>query len=278
VGAGYFRTLGIPLLAGREFTHADAGPRPTVAVVNEAFAQKFNLGADAIGRRVAFGQGDGVRPDIGIVGIVRDAAYSSSRDQAVPQLFLSYRQTDASALTVWFYVRSAADASSLLTSARAAVAAIDPKLPVEQLRTMNDQIDNAARTDRFLAALAAAFAGLATVLAAVGLHAVVAYVVARRWREFGIRLALGATTGAIRRAVFAGVGRIAVAGAMIGGAGALIFGRLGQTFLFGLEDPGQHLLILVGAMALALAVAAAAAIVPVRRAGAVNPIEALRAE
>jgi predicted permease len=276
VGAGYFRTVGIPVLTGREFTASDAGPAPQVAVVNQAFTRKFHLDGQALGKRIAFGQGDDVRPDIEIVGVVGDAVYSGVRDQGVPQLFVPRRQAEPNASTMHFYVRSTADVTPLLAAVRAAVGGMARDVPIEGLRTMDDQAWEGMTRERLLATLMSSFAGLAVVLAGVGLYAVIAYVVARRWREFGIRLALGATTGSIRRAVFADVGRIAVAGALVGGAAALVLARLGEAFLFGIE--GLHAPVLAGAIVFAVVAAFGAAAVPVRRAASINPVVALRAE
>jgi ABC-type antimicrobial peptide transport system permease subunit len=276
VGERYFATLGIPLLAGREFTRADAGPRATVAVVNEAFVRKFQLAAPVIGKRFGFGQGDGIKMDIEIVGVVADAKYSNVRDVPPPQFFLSYRQADEGGPTVYFYVRTAAGSSTLPGPIRAALEGLDPNLPITDLRTMDEQIWHETRRDRMLAGLSSAFAFLATVLAGIGLYAVVASVVSRRWREYGIRLALGATAGDIRRSIFTDVGRIAVVGVAIGVAGSLALGRLGQTFFFGLD--GAEPSIVLGAASVAMLVTFAAALMPARRAGGVRPIEVLKVE
>ena len=138
VGANYFRTLGIPLLAGREFTDADAKGSPQVAVVNEAFARKFNLVDRVIGKRMALGAGTNKPLDIEIVGLVRDAKYDEVRDPAPPQFVMPYRQADTRGLT--FYVRAGARHPAVLREISAVVRKLDANIPISNLRTMEEQI------------------------------------------------------------------------------------------------------------------------------------------
>ena len=274
VGANYFRTLGIPILAGREFTDVDTKGSPKVAVVNEAFARKFNLVDRVIGTRMALGAGTDKPLDIEIVGLVRDAKYDEVREPAPPQFVMPYRQVDTGSLT--FYVRSDADAAAVLRALPAIVHRLDANIPIGNLRTMEDQIRYDTSGYRALTMMSSAFAGLAVVLAAIGLYAVLAYGIAQRLREIGIRIALGATPGNIRRLVLGQVGRIAIVGVGIGAALALGLGRLSQTMLFGVERTAPA--IIAGAAALALGVAFAAAVLPARRATLVQPVEVLKAE
>ena len=271
----YFRTLGIPMLAGREFTRADGPDAPKVAIVNEAFARKFNLGSQVIGKRLAMGAG-GNRPlDIQIVALVRDAKYSEVREPAPPQLAMPYRQDRVGPLT--FYARtSSADTRALVSAIPSLIARLDANLPIANLRTMDDQIwDNTAR-DRVLSTLSTAFAVLATVLAAIGLYAVLAYGVSQRLREFGIRIALGAKGADVRRLVLGHVARIALIGSAVGAGLAFGMGRLGRAMLIGVD--GYDATVIAGAAMLAVIVALLAGALPARRASAVNPIEALRAD
>jgi len=271
----YFRTLGIPMLAGREFTRADGPDAPKVAIVNEAFARKFNLGSQVIGKRLAMGAG-GNRPlDIQIVALVRDAKYSEVREPAPPQLAMPYRQDRVGPLT--FYARTSnADTRALVSAIPSLIARLDANLPIANLRTMDDQIwDNTAR-DRVLSTLSTAFAVLATVLAAIGLYAVLAYGVSQRLREFGIRIALGAKGADVRRLVLGHVTRIALIGSAVGAALAVGMGRLGRAMLIGVD--GYDATVIAGAAMLAVIVALLAGALPARRASAVNPIEALRAD
>ncbi len=276
VSPDYFRTLGIPLLAGRDFTTADAGRAPKVAIVNESFVRKFNLGSRTIGTRMALGGGNGVQLDIDIVGLVRDSTYSRVRDVAPPQFFLPYRQADAGAVTMHFYVRSDGDAGRIVDAVRPVVARLAPTVPVLDLQTMRDRIHANMRNERALAIFTSVFAGLATLLAAIGLYAVLAYAVAQRKREIGLRIALGATMGHVRRSVAGHVGRVAGAGLAIGALAAVWLGRLGSSLLFDVQ--AARLDVMLGAMALAVAAALAAAIIPIRRAASVDPAEALRSE
>lgn len=274
VGLNYFRTLGITMLAGREFARSDTIGAPKVAIVNEAFAQKFNLGSEVIGKRLAMGAG-GNRPlDIEIVGLVRDSKYSEVRSPAPPQLALPYRQDAVGPLT--FYARTTSDPRALVGAIPALVARLDANLPITNLLTMDDQIwENTAR-DRVLSTLSSAFAVLATLLAAIGLYAVLAYGVAQRLREFGIRIALGARAADVRRLVLGHVTRIALAGSVVGAGLAFGLGQLGRALLVGVD--GYNAPIIAGAALLALIVALLAGALPARRASTVNPIEALRIE
>ena len=273
VSVDYFHTLGIQLLAGREFTDADTKGSPQVAVVNEAFARKFNIVDRVIGTRMALGSRTNKPLDIEIVGLVRDAKYDEVRDPAPPQFVMPYRQADTGSLT--FYVRAGANTPAVLGAIPSVVRRLDANIPISNLRTMEDQIWYDTSGNRALTITSAAFAGLAIVLAAIGLYAVLAYGIAQRLREIGIRIAVGATPRQIRGLVLGQVGRIAIVGVIIGGALALGLGRLSQTMLFGVERTAPA--IIGGAVLLALGVAFAAAVGPARGATLVQPVEVLRA-
>ena len=176
VGTDYFRTLDIPLLAGRTFTESDVSEAPPVAIVNEAFARKFSLGRDAVGRRLGRGGLDVVL-DIEIVGLVADTRYSHVKSPAPPLLYVPYRQEDPVG-TLAFYARSTLPPEGMLRTLPALVAGVDPNLPVTHLTTLPRQVEESAFEDRIITMLSAAFAGLATLLAAVGLYGVLAYTVA----------------------------------------------------------------------------------------------------
>jgi predicted permease len=273
-GTDYFRTLGIPVLAGREFTTADSKGSARVAIVNEAFARQFNLGSRAVGTRMALGAGSNKPLDIEIVGLVRDAKYSQVREAPPAQFVIPYRQTDPAVLT--FYVRTGSDTRPIVGIVPSVVGRIDADLPITHLRTMDDQIwDNTTR-DRVLTTLSSSFAALALVLAGIGLYAVLAYGVAQRLREIGIRIALGAKAADVRRLVFSQVGGISLIGGIIGAGLALALGRLGQAMFFGVQ--GYDLSIIGAAVLLILAVVFAAGAVPARRASLVDPVTVLKAE
>jgi predicted permease len=275
IGPGLFRTLGVPLVAGREFTRADSEGSQSVAIVNEAFARKFNLGRNAVGRRMQLGRSNTPNLDIEIVGLVQDAKYSSVKADVPPQFFRPYTQLgDPGAMT--FYVRSTGDESQVLSAVPRVVADLDPVLPVEMLQTMTAQVREGAASDRVISRLSAAFAGLATLLAAIGLYGVLAYGVAQRTPEIGVRMALGADAARIRRMVLGQVGRVALVGAVAGSLAAVALGRVAGSLLFGLS--GVDPLVLTGAVLGVAAVALAAGAIPAYRASRVQPIRALRYE
>ncbi len=272
VAPAYFRTMGIPLIAGREFTRADTLNAPRVAIVNETFARKFNLGREAVGKRMGIGS---QQLDVEIVGLVRDAKYSQVKDPVPPQYFLPYRQSErVGSLT--FYVRTATTPEDFLANVSRAVATLDPNLPIRNLRTMPQQVRENVFMDRFISQLAAAFAALATLLAAVGLYGVLAYTVSQRTREIGVRMALGAAPGRVRSMVMKQVARMTIVGGAIGLAAAVSIGRTAESLLYQLKgyDP---IVLLAATIALGL-VALAAGFVPALRASRVDPMLALRYE
>jgi predicted permease len=276
VGSRYFSTLGIPLIAGREFTDADSGEAAPVAIVNEAFVRKFKLGAGAIGTRIGTNPGKGEPPNMEIVGVVADSAYSTARQSPPPQFFRPYRQQPVGTLT--FYVRTAPgeNPSAVLSSIPPLVRRLDANLPVEALLTMDQQFDENTTSERILMTMSSSLAALATLLAAIGLYAVLAYSVSQRVREIGIRVALGAHSAAVQRLILGQTLRIAGVASVVGLAVAVGLGQLGRSMLFGVDafDPRAQ----VGAAALMLVLAVVAGSVPARRAAAVDPVEALRAE
>lgn len=274
VGPGYFRTVGIPLIAGREFAASDDANAPKVAIVNESFVRAFNLGQDVLGRRMGRGAGN-VPIDIEIVGVVRDARYSDIKSVPPPQFYLPYRQIQRFG-AINFYVRSTAPAGPVLSMIAPLMMRVDRALPVENLRTMNDQVREAADTDRSMRTLSAAFAALAVLLAAVGLYGVLSYTVAQRRREIGVRMALGADAARITRLVLGRVGRMVFVGGIVGCGAALGLGRLAQSLLFGVEGPDP--IVIAGAAIGVTVVACAAAALPAWRAARIHPMDALRAE
>ena len=273
VSAGYFRAIGVPLVAGREFTDADRAGAPAVAIVNQAFVRKFGLTGGAVGRRMAVGPRDPLA--IEIVGVARDTKYSDVREDAPPVYFRPYAQdTAANALT--FYVRTALEPAPLLAAARAAVRRLDPNLPLEELRTMPEQVRDNTFLDRMVGTLAGAFAALATLLAAIGLYGVLAYSVAQRARELGVRAALGAAAGDLRRLVLGQVGRLVLAGGAVGLVAALAAGRAARSLLYGVE--GHDPAAVAGAALVLGLVALVAGYVPAHRAARADPVRVLRDE
>lgn len=273
VGAGYFRKMGIPLIAGREFMESDADGKPKVAIVNEQFAKKFNLGRDAVGKRMRQGTGQG-QLDIEIVGLVQNAKYAAIKQEIPPLFFMPYRQEGPGLST--FYVRGAMETEKLLSIVRPVIATIDPNLPVENLRTMDQTVTDDMAADRIVTILSAAFAFVATLLASVGLYGVLAYTVVQRTRELGVRMALGATPGDVRRMVLRQVGLMTVVGCVAGLAAAIGFGQLAQSLLF--EIKGYDPVVLVSSAVVLVLVAICAGLVPAHRASRLDPMRALRYE
>ncbi|MEO7133820.1 MAG: FtsX-like permease family protein, partial [Vicinamibacterales bacterium] len=274
VGPGYFKTMGIPLMSGREFTRADAFGAPKVAIVNQAFAKKFNLGDNPVGKRFGLGGGEG-KLDIEIVGMARDAKYSDVKDAPPPQYFLPYRQEERLGYG-YFYVRTATPPDQMLATIPAVVRKLDAGLPLEELKTMETQIRENVGQDRVISTLSMAFAVLATVLAAIGLYGVLAYTVAQRTREFGLRMALGADGAAVRGLVMKQVVRMAVVGGVVGMAIAIGVGRLAKSMLFEME--GHDPMVLTAATFALVLVALGAGFIPALRASQTDPMTALRYE
>ena len=275
VGPGYFRTLGIPLIAGREFTRADAQGAPKVAVVNEAFARKFNLGRDAVGKRMKRMGTPGTDLDVEIVGLAQDAKYNDVKREVPAMYVIPYRQDENLGFTS-FYVRTTLDEQQLLMAIPGVIKRLDPNLPIHDMKTMQVQVRENMFLDRMISMLSAAFAMLATLLAAVGLYGVLAYTVAQRTREFGLRMALGADAGRVRGLVLGQVGRMTIVGGVVGLVAALALGRVARSLLFELDahDP----LTLVASAAVLVFVALGAGLIPAHRASRLDPMRALRYE
>ncbi|MEO5798380.1 MAG: ABC transporter permease [Gemmatimonadales bacterium] len=270
VGPGYFGTLGMKLLSGREFTRSDVQGAPKVAIINQAFARKFKLGANPIGHRMDQGN-DSL--DMEIVGLIQDAKYSDVKAEVPPVFFIPYMQ-DKRVGSLNFYVKGGVDPKSMMPMITRVVKQLDQNLPVEQLKTMPEQIRDNIFLDRFISIFSATFALLATVLAAVGLYGVLSYTVAQRTREFGVRMALGADPSRVRMLVLRQVGMMTLIGAVIGLVAAIGLGRVAQSILYKMEgaDPG----VLVAAVGVLAVVALSAGLVPAYRASKLDPVKALR--
>ena len=270
IGTDYFRTLGIPLLAGRTFSASDTAGAPRVAVVNEAFARKFDLGRNPVGALIGRGGLD-AELDTEIVGLVADTKPSFATTVPPPLAFVPYRQEDAGSL--WFFVRGSGRLDDVMRSIPGLVAGIDRNLPVVYLMPLA-RMAELNDPSRVTAVLLTAFAALATLLAAVGLYGVLAYAVALRTRELGLRMALGADARRLRAMVLGQVGRMALAGGAIGLALALGLERVLRSVLY--EIDSLPLGVFAAALAGLAAVALASGFVPAHRASRIHPMEALR--
>ncbi len=274
IGPSYFKVLGIPLVSGREFTRSDNIGSPKVAIVNEAFVKKFNLGRDAVGKRIGTGRRT-EQPDMEIVGVIKNAKYSEVKQEIPPQFFTPYRQ-DSTVGAMNFYVRTSRSPQQLMRTIPAVLKSLDPNLPVEDLKSLPQQIQENVALDRMISTLSAAFAALATLLAAVGLYGVLAYTVAQRTREIGVRMALGADEGRVRGMVLKQVGVMTLIGGVIGLAAAFGLGRAAGSLLFELK--GHDPIVFAVAAAVLTLVALGAGYIPARRASRVAPMQALRYE
>jgi predicted permease len=273
IGHGYFRTLGVPLIAGREFTSADSENAAKVAIVNEQFARKFGLAREAVGKRMSR---DTPALDLEIVGLVRDFQHSDLRAPPSPMYFVPHRQGTRRPGLMNFYVRTSPNVDETVAAIRRVMLRLDPNLPIEGLRTMDEAMRGATTRDRLMGVMTGAFATLATLVAAIGLYGLLAFAVAQRTSEIGLRMALGATRGGVRWMVLRQVGAIAMVGGTIGLASAILVGRAAQALLFGLQfhDP----VVLASSIVVLMFVALAAGFVPANRAAGVDPMRALKYE
>ncbi len=271
VSPGYFHSMGTPVLAGREFTERDGSNAPKVVVVDQTFVKRFLGSGNPLGVRMAWGAGD-VKYDLEIVGVVASMKHGSLTDEPGPAVFFPYSQ-EQKADGSFFFVRATREVSNEI---RREVAAMDSRIPVAQLRKLEDAILDSVRTQRLIAAIAAAFGALATLLAAIGVYGVIAYSVLRRTGEIGIRIALGAQSRDVLMTVLSEVVVMTLAGLAVGLGLALAAGKYIRSQLYGIEpyDPGT-----VGLAVVSLAVIAViAAYLPARRAARIDPMRALRFE
>jgi predicted permease len=284
VSPGYFRSMGIPILRGREFDARDAtstregpagGPPFRTVVVNERFAKRYFPGQDPIGRHIGFGANPGRPTPLEIVGVVRDSKYTDVRDETQRQLFFAYLE-EANPRSFTVYVRTSRPPDATFATIRQVVSGLAPSLPVAATRTLASQVNRSLGRERLVAAMSTVFGSLATLLAVVGLYGVMAYTVARRTREIGIRMALGARQADVRWMVVRETLAVTAAGIAAALPAAWWMGRLVASQLYGVQatDPPT----VAAAVALLGGVSLLAALLPSMRAARVDPTTALRYE
>ncbi|HEX9704550.1 MAG TPA: ABC transporter permease [Gemmatimonadales bacterium] len=268
---GYFETMGIAVLRGRTLTEHDRADAPPVVVVNQVLVNQLLPGEDPIGKRIRYFR---TGPFAEIVGVVGQVHHRSLDAAPRPEIYISYRQLQYGAMTV--VVRAAGDPLALAEPIKAAVFATDPVQPITQIATMNDLLHRSVAGPRFNTLLLGTFAALALVLASIGIYGVVSYTVSRRTHEIGIRMALGARSGDVFRAVVGDGVRLAAIGTALGVLVALALGRALSSLLFQVSPHDPVVLAVVALLLIGLA--ALACSLPARRATQVDPMVALRTE
>lgn len=274
VGEQFLDAMRIPVILGRGIRASDNEGATKVAVITQAMARQYFPKQSPIGQRIGFSKKKAA--DIEIVGIVRDARYTSMKDEMPPTVILPYRQQLDRLDSMSFVVRTTGDPHALADAVREAVRSIDPNVPLFDVRTQTEQIDESMRHERALAALSTFFGIVALVLSCIGLYGLMAYIAARRTRETGVRIALGArgvdiALNVLRRALL-----LVLAGVAIGAAASLALTKYVESLIFGV---GTHdTASIAAAIAVMIAVALAASWLPARRASRIDPVAALRAE
>ncbi len=275
VSPGYLKAMGVHLLEGRDFDSRDTGEKFTVAIVNKKFAQHFFGSGTAVGRHVGFGSGPKSKLDIEIIGVVEDSLYEGPREGVHRQAFVPETQADVP-MAATFYARTSLDPSQMFRAVRQQVAQLDPSMPVFELKTLGSQLDETLVPERFIAILSAAFGVLATMLAAIGLYGVMAFVVERRTKELGLRMALGAPQKEVLWLVMREVLLLLGIGLALGVPVAFALSRFVTSQLFGISAADARTAAL--AITVLAVVALGAGFLPARRASTIDPIRALRYE
>jgi putative ABC transport system permease protein len=272
VSPAYFTTLAVPLLKGRVFTPSDRASGQSVAIVDQAFVDKYLPNVDPIGQGVHIGNGH--KEFFDIVGVVGNIHYAGLDAVPQPTMYAPIAQDTFS--TVWVVARADGDPASLAAPARQVVREIDPLLPTYSATPLADVVSDSIAPRRFSMVLLGLFALIALFLAAVGLYGVVAYSVQQRTREIGLRMAIGAAPRDVVKLIVGGAMKLAAAGVVIGLAGAALFARLAATLLFEVTpaDPASY----IATSAVLFAVAMIACYAPTRRAIRVDPTAALQVE
>jgi len=275
VSPDYFKTLEVSLLAGRDFRRTDALSTPKVCIVNAAFAKKYFGTVNAVGHKIGMGIDPGTKTDITVIGVARDTKYESMRDEIPTEVFRPYQQLEF-ATGISAYVRTAQNPEQIFLSIRKQMHQLDPNLPVFEMITLEKQMENSLVTERLVAFLSSGFGFLATVLAAIGLYGVIANSVARRTREIGIRMAIGAARVDVLWMVMREVLVLLGIGVAVALPASWIVTRFVRSQLYGIQ-PADPVSVIAAILGIA-SVAMLAGYVPARRATQVDPIRALRYE
>ena len=271
----YFKTMNIPILIGRDFRITDAVGAPKVCIVNERFARRHFKDGVALGKHIGMGGDPGTKLDIEIIGVARDTKYEGMRDEVPFEVYRPYNQMEF-VIGMYAYVRTASRPELAFSSIRKLVNNLDPNLPIFQLKTIESQMDESLITERLVATLSSGFGMLATLLAAVGLYGVMAYIVAQRTREIGVRIALGAAARDVITLVMRDVFILTGIGIAVGLPAAWGLTRMVRSQLYGIQ-PNDAMTIAAATIGIAF-VALLAGYVPALRATRVDPVRALRWE
>lgn len=277
-GPGYFTTMRVPILQGRDFGTQDHAHSPHVAIVNETFARYYFGKSNPIGKHIGPGDAAPAQADFAIVGVVKDGKYARLREETPRFWYIPYEQFNETREIhgLRFYIRTARDPKREIGAVRQAFRAVDPKVPLFNFQTLAQQIDTSLATDRMVATLSTFFSFLATLISAIGLYGVLTYAITRRTREIGIRMALGAQYSTVMRSVMSEVVVLVFAGIGLGLPCALVLARFIQSLLFEVKTSDPETLL--GATVLAIVVTLLAGYLPARRAASVDPTRALRYE
>ncbi|MBV8832162.1 MAG: ABC transporter permease [Acidobacteriaceae bacterium] len=276
VSPNYFKTLQISLLAGRDFRRSDAGSSaPQVCIVNEAFAKKYFGTVNAVGHKIGMGIDPGTKTDITVIGVARNTKYESMRDDIPTEVFRPYQQMNF-AVGVTGYVRTAEHPNQMFSTIRKQVHDLDPNLPVFEMITLERQMENSLVTERLVASLSSGFGILATVLASIGLYGVMAYAVARRTREIGIRMAIGAEQRDVLWLVMKDVLSMLTVGVALALPVAWLLSQSVRSQLYGIQ-PSDPFSVVIAILTIA-SVAVLAGYLPARRAMRIDPVGSLRYE
>jgi predicted permease len=274
ISAGHFGNLQIPLLMGREFARQDEAGSPKVIIINETMAKVFFPNGQAVGKHMKFGSGNGPL-DMEIVGVVKDSLHSDLKEKPKPFAYIPYDQ-EPSIRSLTYYVRTANDPENMASSVRQVMSELDSSLPIYDVRTFEEQIDQSLSDAKLVAILALAFGILAAVLAAMGIYGLLAYMVTLRTKEIGVRMALGAGPQRVGWMLCGEVARLAGIGVLVGIPLAYGLSKLVNSMLYGVQAFG--LMSILTALAALVVISAVAIYAPLARATRIDPMVALRYE